>query len=52
VAKSVTLKGHFSHTWDVWRKCLTLMNKGMIDLDKIITHELLINEWEKGVSSC
>ena len=48
IAKSVTLRGHFSHTWDVWEKCLTLMGKGMIDLEKLITHELGIDQWEIG----
>jgi L-iditol 2-dehydrogenase len=48
VAKAVTLQGHFSHTWDVWEQCLTLMEKGMVDLEKIITHELDIDEFEKG----
>jgi alcohol dehydrogenase/L-iditol 2-dehydrogenase len=48
VAKSVTLKGHFSHTWDVWENCLTLMSKGMIDLKKIITHEFSLDQWEKA----
>ena len=48
ISKSVTFKGHFSHTWDVWEKCLTLMGKGMIDLEKIVTHELGIDQWEKG----
>ena len=49
VAKSVTLKGHFSHTWDVWEKCLTLMSKKMIDLNKLITHEFTIDKWEKAL---
>jgi len=48
IAKSVTLRGHFSHTWDVWEKCLTLMGKGLIDLEKLITHELDIDQWERG----
>ncbi len=48
IAKSVTFKGHFSHTWDVWEKCLTLMEKGMVDLEKLITHELGIDEWERA----
>src|SRR4030042_415587 len=48
IAKSGTLRGHFSHTWDVWEKCLTLMGKGMIDLAKLITHELGIDQWAKG----
>jgi len=48
IAKSVTLKGHFSHTWDVWEKCLTLMGKKMVNLEKLITHELGIDMWEKA----
>ena len=48
IAKSVTLKGHFSHTWDVWEKCLTLMGKELVDLEKLITHELGIDQFEKA----
>ncbi|HEX9934414.1 MAG TPA: zinc-binding dehydrogenase [bacterium] len=48
VAKSVTLKGHFSHTWDVWEHCLVLMEKKRIDLNRIITHEFSIDQWEKA----
>jgi L-iditol 2-dehydrogenase len=49
IAKSVTLRGHFSHTWDVWEKCLALMDKGLVDLEKLVTHELGIDQWEKGL---
>ena len=48
IAKSVTFKGHFSHTWDVWEKCLTMMSKGQIDLEQLITHELPMDRWEKA----
>jgi L-iditol 2-dehydrogenase len=48
IAKSVTFKGHFSHTWDVWEKCLTMMSKGQIDLERLITHELPIDQWEEA----
>lgn len=48
IAKSVTFRGHFSHTWDVWEKCLTLMGKGQVDLDRVITHELPIDKWEEA----
>lgn len=48
ISKSVTLKGHFSHTWDVWEKCLVLMSKGQVDLNPLITHELPIDRWEEG----
>jgi L-iditol 2-dehydrogenase len=48
IAKSVTLRGHFSHTWDVWEKCLTMMGKGQIDLELLITHELPIDKWQEA----
>ncbi len=48
ISKSITLKGHFSHTWDVWEKCLILLSKGQVDLKPLITHELPIDQWEKS----
>jgi alcohol dehydrogenase/L-iditol 2-dehydrogenase len=48
IGKSVRLQGSFSHTWDVWEKCLTLMGKGKMDLSKLITHELPLEEWARG----
>jgi alcohol dehydrogenase/L-iditol 2-dehydrogenase len=48
LAKSITLKGHFSHTWDVWEKCLVLLSKGQVDLKPLITHELPIDKWEES----
>ncbi|KLU63042.1 D-arabitol-phosphate dehydrogenase [Peptococcaceae bacterium CEB3] len=48
IAKSARLQGCFSHTWDVWEKCLTLMAEGQVDLSKLITHELPIEDWKRG----
>lgn len=48
IAKSITLKGHFSHTWDVWEKCITLLLHKQIDLKPLITHEMKITEWEEA----
>ncbi|NIA13528.1 MAG: alcohol dehydrogenase catalytic domain-containing protein [Nitrospiraceae bacterium] len=48
IEKSVTLKGHFSHTWDVWEQCLTLLATRQVDLGPLITHELPIDQWERG----
>jgi L-iditol 2-dehydrogenase len=48
IAKSATLKGHFSHTWDVWEKSLVLMGSGQVDLDRVITHELPIDKWAEA----
>jgi threonine dehydrogenase-like Zn-dependent dehydrogenase len=46
--KSLTLRGTFSHTQDVWKKSLKLMASRQINLNGLITHELSISEWEKG----
>ena len=48
IAKAVTLQGHFSHTWEVWEKCLVLLEKGQVDLKPLITHELPIDKWEES----
>jgi len=46
--KSLLLRGTFSHTWDVWEKCLKLMASGQVKLGELVTHELSIEEWKKG----
>lgn len=48
IAKAVTLQGTFSHNWDVWEKCLVLMSKKTVDLNRLITHELPLDQWEKS----
>ena len=48
IAKSATLKGSFSHTWDVWEDCLTLVRKGQVDLEKLISHVLPLDQWEES----
>ncbi len=46
VGKSVRLIGSFSHFWSVWEKCLQLCEYKKIDIGKIVTHELALDEWE------
>ena len=48
IAKSATLKGSFSHTWDVWESCLTLIRHGQVDLEKLVSHVLPLDRWEEG----
>ena len=48
ISKTVTLQGTFSHNWDVWEKCLVLMREKTVDLNEIITHELPLDQWQKG----
>ena len=42
IAKSITLKGDFSHTWDILEKCLMLVSNRHVELYTLITHELSI----------
>jgi alcohol dehydrogenase/L-iditol 2-dehydrogenase len=48
IAKAVTLQGTFSHNWDVWEKSLVLMSKKMIDVNKLVTHELPLDKWAES----
>ena len=49
IAKSATLKGSFSHTWDVWEGCLTLgPAKGRWTWKKLISDVLPLDQWEEG----
>ncbi len=48
IAKAVTLQGTFSHNWDVWEKVLVLMSKKIVDVNRIITHELPLDKWAES----
>ena len=48
IAKAVTLKGLFSHNWDVWEKVLVLMDKKVVDVNMLITHEMPLDKWHEA----
>lgn len=48
IYKNLTLKGHYGLTWDTWEVCLTLMATGQADLKPMVTHQLPLDEWQKG----
>ena len=48
ISKAAALQGTFSHNWDVWEKCLVLMGEGTVDLEMLVTHELPLDQWNKG----
>ena len=48
IQKGVTLQGSFSHTWDIWEKCIGIMASGAIDFDTFVTHELPLEQWREG----
>ncbi len=48
IQKGVTLQGSFSHTWDIWEKCIGLLAAGRIDLDPFVTRELPLEDWRRA----
>ena len=48
IQKGIHLQGCFSHSWEIWDKCLHLMDSGAVDLSAIISHELPLEEWREG----
>ncbi len=46
--KSVSIKGHFGYDYVSWKNTIKLVNKGLIDLKAMISHELPLSEWKKG----
>ena len=47
-SKAATRQGTFSHNGDVGGKCLVLMGERTVDLGEVITHELPLDQWQKG----
>jgi L-iditol 2-dehydrogenase len=48
IAKAAVLRGSFSHTWPVWETCLKLMETGQVDMEKLISHVLPLDQWEES----
>lgn len=48
IQKGVTFQGSFSHTWDIWEKCIGLVAAGRVDPGLLISHELPLEDWRKG----
>lgn len=48
LAKTVWLKGSFSHTWPTWERCLRLMAENKIQTIPLISHILPLDEWTTG----
>jgi len=48
ISKAVTLQGVFSHTWRTWENCISLIGKGMVKVEPLITHRLPITEWKQA----
>ncbi len=46
--KNLTVQGSFSHNWPVWEEAIDLVKNGKVDLSKLVTHKLGLEDWKKG----
>ncbi|MFA5634967.1 MAG: alcohol dehydrogenase catalytic domain-containing protein [Anaerovoracaceae bacterium] len=46
--KGISAHFAFSHSWGAWEKCVQLLAGNVVDVEEIITHELPLEEFEKG----
>lgn len=46
--KAVTLRGHMGYNTESWRNCISLAEKGILDLSSIITSQIPMEEFEMG----
>ena len=42
------LLGHMGYDTECWRNCIRLAAAGKLDLNTIVTHQLPLEDWEKG----
>jgi L-iditol 2-dehydrogenase len=47
VQKAVTLKGSFSHNWQIWENVIMLLATGKIDLDLILNRVAPLEDWHE-----
>ena len=48
VKKQLRVQGSMCHTWETWRRTLSLMDQGLIDLNPLITGKLPLDHWQEG----
>lgn len=51
VAKAVTLRGSFSHTWDVWERVLTILDKEGENVSSIIGWSGPLEQWSEAFAA-
>ena len=47
--KSITLQGHMGYDADSWKNCISLWERGMLDLKGVITETLPLIDFETGI---
>ena len=48
VKKQVRFQGSICHSWETWRRTMSLLGRGVVDLDPLITDRLPLSRWEEG----
>jgi alcohol dehydrogenase/L-iditol 2-dehydrogenase len=48
VQKNITLRGSFSHTWEIWEAVIGLLTSGQLNVEPIIGGIWPLEEWETG----
>ena len=46
LAKSLTLQGVFSHTWETWERALRLEATNQVNLRDLISHRVSLDDWK------
>lgn len=52
VRKNVRLQGSFSHTHAMWSECIDLIASGKINVKKMISKVLPLEDWREGFELC
>ena len=47
--KGVVLIGHMGYDSTSWKNCLTLLEKGEVDMEAFISHRMPLSKWEEGL---
>jgi L-iditol 2-dehydrogenase len=48
VFKAIRFDFCFSSSWTAWEKTISLISKGLLPLEKLITHKLPLEKWEEA----
>lgn len=48
VMKELSVVGSFGYGWSSWRRCLQLLSQGKVNAEALISHKLLLGDFEKA----
>lgn len=50
IDRGISLVGHFAYGFEEWNAVFELLKVGKYQLDPLVTHQLPLEDWEKGVA--